>query len=473
MTVIYDLETIAGIFTYTAINKDTEEIYSYVIHKDRNDLEALVQHLKQCKGQIGFNNINFDYPIIHFILENYHNWLMLLLSAEKIISLIYEKAQYIINTQNQENFNQTVAIRVKDWKIQQLDLFKLWHYNNKARATSLKSLEISMNYPNVMEMPIEHTKTDITLEEVDDILAYNLNDVLATFEFYKRSCEKIDLRNNLIERYKIPCLNFSDSKIGEQLTLKLYCERTNGNFWEIRESRTHRNSISLKECIFDYIKFETREFNKLLDNLKSRVVTSTKGAFEESVLFKGFIYDYGTGGIHGCIKSGVYESDDDYIIIDADVASLYPNIAVLNKLFPAHLGQDFCDVYESILLQRIEAKKAGNMAISDALKLSLNSVYGKSNDQHSFLYDPKYTLITTINGQLMLSMLAELLVLNIPDLQVLQVNTDGLTVKIHKKFSDVYYQLCKQWEKLTKLTLEYKDYRKMIIRDVKLASKFG
>lgn len=106
------------------------------------------------------------------------------------------------------------------------------------------------------------------------------------------------------------------------------------------------------------------------------------------------------------------------------------------------------------------------MAISDALKLSLNSVYGKSNDKHSFLFDPVYTMKTTINGELMLTMLCEKLVNNIPDLLMLQVNTDGLTVKIHRKYIDIYHKLCKEWEQYTKLELEFVEYSKMIIRDV-------
>ena len=55
-----------------------------------------------------------------------------------------------------------------------------------------------MNLPNVMEMPLEHTKDDITLEEVSDILKYNLNDVIATFEFYKLSKDKKSLKDKLL-----------------------------------------------------------------------------------------------------------------------------------------------------------------------------------------------------------------------------------------------------------------------------------
>lgn len=463
MVVVYDIETLKGCFTYTAINKDTEEIYQYVLHKDRSDWDKLIQHLEQCKGQIGFNNISFDYPVIHFILTCLDGSM----SREFIINQIYNKAQEIIQAQDEDKFNS--QIRERDWKIHQLDLFKMWHFNNKARKTSLKALEISMNFPNVMEMEIEHTKEDITLEEVNHILEYNLNDVLATYEFYKRSKDKIDLRKQLNKTYNISCLNWSDSRIGEQLILKLYCDKTEQSIWDVKEMRTYRPKIDFNNLIFNYIKYDSKEFNNLLNKLKNTSISKTKGGFEESVIYKGFKYDLGQGGIHGCIKPGIYESDENYIIIDADVASLYPNIAIKNGLYIRHLGKEFIDLYDKEIVQkRLQAKKEGNKSIADALKLSANSVYGKSNDINSFLYDPQYTMATTINGQLLLLMLAEMLVDRIKDITVLQINTDGITVKLfnNNKTINSYYNICKQWEKFTNLELEYAEYSKMVIRDV-------
>lgn len=457
---VYDIETLASCFTYTAINIDTKEFVQYVIHKDRNDSVEFIEHLYDCKGQIGFNNINFDYPILHKILT------IASTNTLDIIKLAFNEAQRLIEEQNKVQFNSIIVIKESECRIPQLDLFKLWHFNNKARRTSLKALQISMNYPNVMEMPIDFKREDIRVDEIPGILEYNLNDVLSTYEFYKLSKDKIAIRRDLNSRYDLHCTNFPDSKIGEQLVLKLYCEATGLNTWDVKKLRTDRTQIDLGKCIFDYIQFKTPEFNNILNKLKNTIVTETKGAIEESVIFKGFKYDYGLGGIHGCIKPGVYESDDEYVIIDADVASLYPSIAVINSLYPEHLGPEFCKVYESILKQRIEAKKAGNMSISDAFKLALNSVYGKSNDEHSFLKDPVYTMKTTLNGQLMLSMLAEKLVTRIDSIQMLQINTDGLTVKIHKKDLENYYWICNDWQSYTNLSLEFVEYSKMIIRDV-------
>ena len=459
---IYDIETLAGCFTYTGYNIDTQDISQFVISNNTNDYQKLIKHLKDIVAQVGFNNVNFDYPVLHHMLLNYNK--LSTYSTQELCQEIHNVAQNIIN--NQDNgFN---GIKFKDYFIPQIDLFRIWHFNNKARRTSLKSLEIAMNYPNVKEMPINHNISVLTDDQVQQVLDYNLNDVMATKAFYDRSLDKLKLRKDIKVKYGLDCINFSDSRIGESLVLDLYCKKIGANKWDIKELRTHRPTIALKDCIFNYIKFESKEFNDLLDKFNNKIITQTKGAIKNSVIFHGFKYDYGAGGIHGCIKAGVYEANENYVIIDADVASLYPSIAVLNNLYPEHLGPEFIDVYADILKQRIDAKNAGNMSISDALKLSLNSVYGKSNEATSFLYDPMYTMKTTINGQLMLTMLAEELVLRIPNLIVLQINTDGITVMIpnNNKSINSYYNICQHWEKITKLTLEYVGYSKMIIRDV-------
>lgn len=464
--VVYDIETLKSCFTYTAIDINTNEIFKFVVHKDRNDFIKLLDHLSECKAQIGFNNVNFDYPIIHYIMCNGLDWAYSL-NADEIIKLIYAKAQEIITNQNKEGY--FPSIREKEVLIPQLDLFRVWHYNNKARMTSLKALEISMNYPNVLDMPIDHTNDNIQLSDIDEILDYNLNDVLATKFFYEKSIPKTDLRKQIKNKYGIDCRNYSDSKIGESLLLKLYCDKTKSNSWEVKEWRSERNIIFIEDVLFDYIKFNSKEFNNLLLFFKRVIVNNgvTKNLFKKSVIYKGFQYDYGVGGIHGCIKAGIYSSDDKYIIIDADVASLYPNIAIKNRLYIEHLGEEFIDIYDKEIVQeRLKAKKAGDMSISDALKLSANSVYGKSNDRHSFLYDPKYTMATTVNGQLLLTMLSERLVDNLKDSTVLQINTDGVTLKIPRDQQETYYNICKEWEKDTMLELEYVNYSKMIIRDV-------
>lgn len=458
---IYDIETLKSCFTYTGLNIDTAEIKTYVLHKDKFELHDLIQHLETVKYGIGFNNIFFDYPVLHFIIENYKYFNTI--SKEDVIHAIYRESQRIINLSD-DDFSSRISY--KNFKMPQLDLYKIWHYNNKGRKTSLKSLQISMNFPNVMEMPLEHIKDDITLEEVSDILKYNLNDVIATFEFYKLSKDKIKLRTDISKAYKIPALNYSDSKIGETIIFKEIIKKTGIDSNILKSKRTYRNKIVVKDILFDNIKFETPELKQIHSFFKDVIIyPGTKNNISKSILFKNVLIDYGIGGIHGITRAGIYESDNDYVIMSADVASLYPNIGIKYKLYPEHLGSIFCDIYSNILDKRIKAKNLKNNILSDALKLALNATYGKSNEVNSFLYDPQYTMSITINGQLLMSMLVEKLSC-IPDSQIYMINTDGLEIKIPRIYKEMYFNICKEWEKITKFTLEYNEYNKISIADV-------
>jgi len=470
---VYDIETLKSCFTYSAINIDTQEVVQYVIHKDKFELLELVKHLEECKGHIGFNNLNFDYPIIHKLLLNWKQWLAKYRdNQEQIITELYQEAQRIIEEQNKLQFNTIVAIKESEVLIPQLDLFKIWHYNNKARSTSLKALEISMNYPNVMEMPISHTRDNITLEEIPSILEYNLNDVLATYEFYKKTVQygKIDLRKKIRDKFGLPCMNWNNGKIGENLILKLYCEKTGLSVWDVKKLRTHRDIIHLKECVPSICNFKSKEFNNWVDYIKNKSITETKGSLEYSVIYKGHKYDMGLGGEHGFHQRGVYESNDKYIIKSCDVASLHPNLPLVFGFYMKHLGPEFLEVYgDNIvkvrLAEKAKPKKEQDKAIVDGYKEAANIPYGKSNDINSFLYDPLYTMKTTIASQVVISMLAERLA-DIPDSQVLMSNTDGLEIIIPREYESLYYQICKEWELETKLVLEFADYQKMWCRDI-------
>lgn len=312
---IYDIETLLNCFTYSALNVDTQEIVQHVIHSERNDINALLLHLKSCKGSIGYNNNAFDYPVLHYILTENRDTI----TGEEI----YKIAQDIITCSNSEDLLVKYRYSIPEYKqlIPQLDLYKINHFDNNAKRTSLKDLEFWMQYPNVQDMPINHTEM-ITASQISLVLDYNLNDVKATYEFYKLCINKIDLRKQLCAQYGLKLMNCSDSKIGSEIFLDLLSKENHIDKQELSKQRTHRASISLKDCILPFINFKTDKFKSLIGQFRQTTIKETKGSLNNSVIYQGFKYDYGTGGIHGCIKSGVYQSDKDYIIRDCDVSGI-------------------------------------------------------------------------------------------------------------------------------------------------------
>jgi DNA polymerase elongation subunit (family B) len=70
----------------------------------------------------------------------------------------------------------------------------------------------------------------------------------------------------------------------------------------------------------------------------------------------------------------------------------------------------------------------------------------------------------TINGQLTMCLLAEKL-MTIEGLQIIQINTDGVTVRLPRSKREEYNRICKAWEQQVNLQLEFVNYSKMFIRD--------
>lgn len=470
---VYDIETLYNCFTYTGFNTKENKWYQFVIHDSINDLPELYNHIKNdLIMMVGYNNENFDYPIIHWILTNYYN--LIKLSNDDIAKQIYKEAQRIINSTQYE------VIPDKKKIIPQTDLFLIWHYNNNARRTSLKDLEFAMNMPNIEEMPIDHREF-VHKNQIPLILNYNKNDVEATYLFllntlgktdysiYKNK-NKIELREKLKKKFKIPCSNYPDVKIGEQLMLNLYARATNQDVWELKEKRTNRSSIKLKDCIPHWCKIESPEFKEFYNTILNTTITGQKGEFQKSILFHGIKFDFGLGGSHGCIKSGIYESDENTIILDLDVSSLYPSVAKSLNLYPAHLGPEFMKLYSDFIEARINEKhkpkdERDNVLI-EGYKLILNGTYGKSNEATSFMYDPLYTFKTTIGGQIFICMWAERMVKEVPELTFIQINTDGITIKLPRNKVDTIRKVCEQLTEETTLVIEEAFYKKMVIRDV-------
>jgi hypothetical protein len=130
---------------------------------------------------------------------------------------------------------------------------------------------------------------------------------------------------------------------------------------------------------------------------------------------------------HGCAEPKVWESNDEWVIVDFDIGSLYPSISKSLGLYPEHLGPEFNEQYTRFidvrLAEKHKPKDQRDNVLIEGYKLILNGTYGKSNEAKSFLYDPLYTFKTTIAGQIFICMWSERWVKACPRLKFIQTNT--------------------------------------------------
>jgi hypothetical protein len=562
---IYDIETYKSAFTFACIRADGKFPRVFEVSKRTNELDriyACVDYIEATSGRlVGFNNVGFDYPILHEVLTTRSRWLSK--TGKQVAADVHKLAQKQIDSFKDNGFGH--SIKTDEQVVPQVDLYRIHHFNNKAKATGLKMLEFNMRMDNIEDLPYA-VDAELADAEIDKLKTYNMHDVRCTLAFYLKSLTQIEFRDNLSIKLGRDFTNADDTKIGAEF-FQMKLEESGVKLHKFKDGKkvmmqTKRDKIAIKDCLFGYYKFDRPEFQAVYDWFSKQVITETKGVFSDikehnlglvskysnltvkrkkfkgvpterdtdefknehplgwieveelkateylfdangehvmeypldadgcpdltkkrkkvrvpkksywgcyriaetlNVLVDGYRIDFGVGGVHASLTEKIVSAGKTYMVRDADVSSMYPNIAISNKIYPEHLGEQFCVIYQDMYEQRKSYAK--NTPENAMLKLALNGTYGKSNDKYSVFYDPKFTMSITINGQLSLLMLADRL-LQIPKLKLVQLNTDGLTVAMTRDSEEQYNAICAQWQKDVKLELEFVDYQNMYIRDV-------
>lgn len=492
---IYDIECYPNIFTVIIYFPRRDKYLVFEISERRNDMERFEKVLNRIRMEkrrmVGFNNLGYDYPVIHALLNFYRDnrsadW-------RELCAVARRKSDEIICANHHDRF--THLIWDNNQYCQQVDLFKIHHFDNVARSTSLKVLQFNMRSESIEDLPFDPNQP-VDPADFDTLISYNRHDVQETFRFYLKTLEAIEFREQLSKKNGINFINANDTKIGKtifQMELEQHIGKGTCFYYtpegERKPRQTKRKKIAIGDVILPFVRFERKEFNMVKDWMTGQVLkdvtrdvftgideenlgelihhcdtTKEKGKIKNlNCIVDGFTFVFGTGGLHGCIDSGTVESCDRKVIVDLDVTSYYPSLAIVNGIYPEHLGSEFCLIYKRLKEQRLLYRKGSPE--NAALKLALNGVYGDSNNKFSPFYDPQYTMSITINGQLLLCMLAERL-MRIDGLEMIQVNTDGVTIRIDRDKVPEMEIVCKGWETITGLELEFARYRRMFIRDV-------
>jgi len=389
---IIDYETLVNCTVFCAQHyKNSDDLKVFVISNLRNDTYELVTFLKKNvflkEFHISFNGLDFDSQISEYIINHSAQIFINIDNPDYVSDLIYKRAQSLIDEDNYAKIPQNKL------SIKQIDLYKLNHWDNPAKKSSLKWIQYSMDWYNIEEMPIHHTTRIETQEQLDTIIRYCINDVKSTAKIYEFSKDQIALRHSLTKTYGIDLFSASEPRISKTLFSTLLSKKIGIGSFELNKLRTNRDRIYVKNIILPYVKFKTLQFKSILDKFESLVIDTrnTKGGFKYSIKYKNVKTDFGLGGAHGASASGIYESKDGMIIMSSDVASFYPNLAIKNRWSPAHLPQEeFCDQYEWFYEERKKIPKKDPK--NYVYKIILNSTYGLSNDENSFLYDPEFTM---------------------------------------------------------------------------------
>lgn len=468
---VYDIEVFQNIFHCSVKNTETNDIYKFEISERKNQLRELVKFFKQVDKYItwgdyyttniniptniifcGYNNLHYDNPIINYIIE-YEDKLMQY-NIPTICSSIFNLSK-TITASSEDNIDAW-----KHWKYQiWFDTFDILTmlYSNKLRV-GLKEIQVTMQYPNVQEFVCDWTKP-LPLEDFDSMIDYNINDIESTSELLNRCKKDVDLRIAIEDEYGVRVLSKDGVNIGMKILTQKYLEKTGLTWQDIKDLRSPMSVIPLKDVILPFIKYDSPILQRILEDMKNQIVSPGRKGYENKFVFNNLRYSVGVGGIHSVNSPEIIIPRDDEMLIDIDVASLYPSMLIEYEFYPKHLGKEFLEVYKQIKDERIEAKHNGDKVKNETLKLALNGLSGNLQNEHNFCYSPFAVMQIRINGQLLLLMLAEKLTQI--GCRIVQANTDGLFVLLKKDAYSKVNSICREWEQLTKLTLEEDRFKAM------------
>ena len=446
---VYDIEVFKNVFHCTVFDTEKEELHKFECSIRKNNIEDMCKFFLYSDVYfVGYNNIHYDNPIINYCIEYFSNSSY---TYDKICESIFNLSKII--TSEKDNID-----KWKKWKYAKnfltLDLLTMLY--SQALRVSLKEMQVTMMYKNVQEFNCDW-QAPLSQFEIDDMIEYNINDVMSTTELLKQCTKDIDVRVDIENKFNIDCLSKDGVGTGVELLKYEYLQKTNESWWELKDKRSPMDWIPLKDVILPHISFKNPVLKSLLEEMKTLTVSPGRNGWNKKFLLNKLVVSIGVGGIHSINTPESIIPNEDEVLLDSDATSLYPSLIIQYGFVPPHLNKTvFIDIYSKVYKERVADKKAGRKLDSETKKLILNSVTGNYQNEHSWLYSPFAVMQIRMNGQLLLLMLCErLLELGAT---IYQVNTDGVLYSLKKAKLDELNKVIEEFQQLSRLNFETEEF---------------
>lgn len=469
MDEIYNVISYQNLLIYTYYDLGEKRYGQFTVSKDSNDIVAIINRLEKVENQIGFQNLDKDYYALHHIIECRE--LMKQLPANTITERVY-------NFVRESQRSDVLPILAKNRYMSQLDLCNFWGFMSGNKNITLTDVKIALNIYDVKENFANWQATDnqiakFQFEGQSNVKAlvklYNIS-IGSTNEEHYLGVNQVGARYELCKEYNVNGINDTPTVFALRYFSKLY-SKNNGTDVAIlmNEARKNLPVTSLAKSIPSYATFKTDTFNKIVTVMKSTIL-SQNSSFNYTTGFHGIILKFGLGGVHGCVDPSSYRGNQDRIIVDIDITSMYATIATSLDIKPRQSNIAFCETMNEILYKRFKALQE-NDAISKGkaiiLKQVLNYIYGKTKEDGSPYYDPEYSIDIVVAAQLFMCRFLEMLRERINNLKFLMVNTDSITFIMDanqkNEIRDIYMNLR---EIIPNLRFKIRTFEEIYIKDV-------
>jgi len=449
--IIVDVEIYYNYYLILMMECSTNKCVKFVIDRDTGECfnERKLSWIMLNYTTVGFNSWKFDLQLIWYSFINQNTQKLKELANDLTIG-------GMLTRDTQEKYQYQL------FKMSHVDLIEVCPLQG-----SLKLYAGRLHAKRIQDLPFDHLELVEEWQKpiVDDYCHNDLQSTKLTFDF---CAERLKLRAEIGQEYNIDVMSKSDAQIAEAVISKELRKIKGGKLSDhgIKTGTTYTYDIP------PYIQYATPSLLELLEKVKaSKFVVNSYGyldtpkPLEDCIVKIGDLEcKFGIGGLHSCENNIAYKADDEYIIVDKDVTSYYPEIILTCNLYPEHLGTAFLDVFRGFKNKRVEAKKLKQFTKDKGLKIFINGTSGKLNSVYSNIYSPKCYFQMTLTGQLAILMLAEMIVCQ--GMKVISANTDGIVIYCRKDQYETLEYWIKYWSELTKFNTEETQYQAYYGRDV-------
>ena len=472
-TWLCDVEVYPDLFFVGIKDFKNKKVFSYEVSERKDERDKLFKDLTSFSGFfVSFNGLHYDEVVLLYFIKNYKS-LLKDCSLSEFFYFIKDVSDSIIN----EDWDTIKLYKnaFRDWT--SIDLYMYWSKMLRiSKQISLKSLGIQLNHEEVQELPFPITHLFGTNEEeIEQLIHYNIKNDLGILEklFVKMQGE-VELRHYILKEYGIPSWSMDAPKIASEYLLEDYCRKTfNFNeeddvrFQEI-EYKKYKKEIRNQRYypkpfkIGDYlppVNFKTEFFKNI-----HKEFCENGGDFYKEVPFNkndtSIMLLPSVGGIHSKNDNQYWESDEEWVILDSDVASLYPTLFKIYEFLRGDL-KIVLDKYVEIIEDRLIAKRNKDKKKDKFLKLILNGFSGLADSNVTWVYSPEQVTALRVLGQLIqLRFIEDLSELD--GVKVFFTNTDGTCIMIKRKLIPEFCKIAKGIEKEFQVTWEFTFNKKMV-----------
>lgn len=347
---VYDIEAFPNFFCIAVKNTESKNIKVFEVSSRKNELPLIAKAFLNKKIYwVGYNTIHYDGPLVNYILINYKS--LILKPIWEITKELKAFSDKIIESETAASWKQYKYANLFD----NLDLLTMM-FAQKLRV-GLKALQVTMEYRNVEEYDGDFN-SPLPKQDIEKLIAYNINDILSTEELLYRLKDEIELRLGIEDTLNVNVLNMDGVNLGVEVIKNSYLKDTGKSWFEIKNLRSPCDELDLKEVIFNFIEFKTPEFQKLHHeilnthlNLKEETEKDQKDRWKQTVYINDLEITYSLGGIHTRNKPEIFKSDDNWIIIDSDCALILAHVKFLKLQehpevsFTANTSNRYCSRY--------------------------------------------------------------------------------------------------------------------------------